>query len=47
MRLFKEKSPDLEKIKNKATVALHVCEKKVRDLNDIIDDNVIKLIIVK
>ena len=47
MRLWKEKSPELENIKQKATISLQICERKVRDINEIIDDktkNVFQLV---
>ena len=40
MRLSKEKSPELEKLREKAEIALTVCKRKAKVLDDIIDDKV-------
>ncbi len=40
MRMYYEKDPNLETLKTKAKVALDVCERKIKDLDDIIDEKV-------
>ncbi|KAL4480394.1 hypothetical protein ABPG74_020910 [Tetrahymena malaccensis] len=48
MRMYFEKDQDIEKIKKQAVIAFNVCERKMKELDEIIDDpNSIQLITKK
>lgn len=40
MRMYFDKDSDIEKLKKQAVIAFNVCERKVKELDEIIDDPV-------
>lgn len=44
--MYFDKDPDIEKIQKQAVIAFNVCERKMKELDEIIDDPVINFFFV-